>query len=161
MNVTSEKGFNLEMIIRLKHGLGKLEFGMSIDDVINMLGQANYQEDIQDDDCFTSTMLSYDSNDINLFFEGNGSSSILSDIEVENPEATLFDTYIFKLNQQQIIDLMKSHDITDNDINYDSELKETCLSFEKVNLDFYFDDNKLVVVNYGVLVSDEGNIIND
>lgn len=75
--------------------------------VINMLGQANYQEDIQDSIslpllcCHMTAMISIFSLKVMALLQ------LLS--EVENPEATLFDTYIFKLNQQQIIDLMKSH----------------------------------------------------
>ena len=150
---------NFDLTIKPEIGLGNILFGMHIDQVIEMIGQASYQEDIEDEDCFNSIMLAYDELNINLFFEGNGASSILGDIEIENPKTILFNTKIFNLNQEQIINLMTTHGYDNSDTNFDEELKESCLSFEDAMIDFYFDNGKLTSINYGVLISNDGSII--
>jgi len=149
----------LNLTIEPQKGMDCLTFGMTIDDVVKILGNASIQDDNQDEDGFSYIELSYDDYDMSLFFEGDGSPSYLSDIEIENPETTIFGVKIFELNKKQVIDLMKKNGYDDADVNLDEELQEECVSYDNEIIDFYFDNDKLVSVNFGVILSPNGEII--
>ena len=140
----------LNLTIEPQKGMDCLTFGMTIDDVVKILGNASIQDDNQDEDGFSYIELSYDDYDMSLFFEGDGSPSYLSDIEIENPETTIFGVKIFELNKKQVIDA---------DVNLDEELQEECVSYDDEIIDFYFDNDKLVSVNFGVILGPNGEII--
>ena len=54
---------------------------------------------------------------------------------------------------------MKKNGYDDADVNLDEELQEECVSYDNEIIDFYFDNDKLVSVNFGVILGPNGEII--
>ena len=125
-------------------GYGELHFGMPIDDVVELLGQPTNQEEIEsayEDDSHV-IVLDYEDNDFSAYFEGND-AMLLTNFYTFNEKSELFGAKIFDLNKDEIIELMKQNGY--EEVIEDKEDGD-CLTFEELNLDFYFDDNQLVEV---------------
>ena len=73
-----------------------------------------------------------------------------SSVEVDNDETTLFSELVFKLKETQLIDLMKlnGYPLTDTE---QQEWGEKRISFDDGGLDCYFENGKLVSINFGVI----------
>ena len=77
--------------------------------------------------------------------------------ETENMEATLYGEPVFDLTKEEIIDLMKKQGFKElEEENEDDELR---VSFEDALVDFFFDEEGLTAISWGVLVDDQGDII--
>ena len=125
-------------------GYGDLSFGMPIDDVVEVLGQPTNQEEIDsayEDDSHV-VVLDYDDNDFSAYFEGSDTMR-LTNFYTFNEKTELFGAKIFDLNKDEIIELMKQNGF--DDFVEDKEDGD-CVTFEELNLDFYFDNNQLVEV---------------
>ena len=146
----------LELNIIPKEGLGKLYFGMTIDEVATTLGEPTEVEEIADDDDFSTTILNYSELGLSIFFEGLNQAS-LSCLEVDNRNCSLFGKKIFTLKEQEIVSLMNENGFSDIDLD-DEEWGEHRVSFEDGLIDFYFTDGILTTVNWGVLVNDQGEV---
>ncbi len=125
-------------------GYGDLLFGMPIDDVVEVLGQPTNQEEIEsayEDDSHV-IVLDYDDNDFSVYFEGNEEMR-LTNFYTFNEKSELYGAKIFDLSREQLVELMKEN-------GFDSFVEDKedgdCITFEELNLDFYFDDNQLVEV---------------
>ena len=125
-------------------GYGDLNFGMLIDDVVEVLGQPTNQEEIDsayEDDSHV-VVLDYEDNDFSAYFEGD-SELKLTNFYTFNEKTELFGAKIFDLNKDELIELMKQNGCE----NYIEDKEDgDCITFEELNLDFYFDDNQLVEV---------------
>ena len=125
-------------------GYGDLQFGMPIDDVVEILGQPTNQEEIDSayEDDNHVIVLDYDDNDFSAYFEGD-TEQRLSNFYTFNEHSELYGAKIFDLNKEQLVELMK-----ENGFETFIEDKEDgdCITYEELNLDFYFDNNQLVEV---------------
>ena len=90
------------------------------------------------------------------FFEGV-EKSVLSCMETENENVTLFGKMIFKMNESAITELMKENGYNEIETGVDED-GEKRLSFDDAMADFFFIDDELVAVNWGVLVNNQGEI---
>jgi hypothetical protein len=148
----------MDYTIRPLAGIGELSFGASMQDVIDMLGQPEDSEVLNDGDDEVETLIwNYWDMGITLFIEGSN-NSVFSNCELENQKATLFDAKVFELDEEGIITLMRENGFD----TFESEIEpwdEKRLSFEDAQTDFYFMDGKLTTVNWGVVVNDMGEII--
>ena len=125
-------------------GYGELQFGMPIDDVVEILGQPTNQEEIEsayEDDSHVM-VLDFEDNDFSAYFEGNDTMA-LTNFYTFNEKSELYGAKIFDLNKEQLLELMKEN-------GFDNYIEDTedgdCITFEELNLDFYFDNNQLVEV---------------
>lgn len=134
--------------ILLKQGLNELVFGASPEDADKLFGAPVEIEALEKDtdEDLESQLWYYDEEGISLFFEGEPDLELTS-IEVSNLNATLFGKAIFKMSEEQIIDLMKENGFSDF-YQEDEEWGEKLLSFEDALIDFYFEEDKLVSVNW-------------
>ncbi len=140
---------NMEKLdILLKQGLNELVFGASPEDADKLFGAPVEIEALEKDtdEDLESQLWYYDEEGISLFFEGEPDLELTS-IEVSNLNATLFGKAIFKMSEEQIIDLMKENGFSDF-YQEDEEWGEKLLSFEDALIDFYFEEDKLVSVNW-------------
>ncbi len=135
-------------------GFGKLQFGMTLEQITLELGEADELEQLEEPD-FESLVLNYHLGQFSLFFEGMGMSN-LAYVETQNKEAMLFDAEVFKLNKKEITTLMAKNGFTKTDS--EKEEGEERLTFEEAMLDFFFEKEKLIAVSWGVLLNDEGEI---
>ena len=125
-------------------GYGELHFGMPIDDVVEILGQPTNQEEIEsayEDDSHV-IVLDYEDNDFSAYFEGDAEMK-LTNFYTFNEKSELYGAKIFDLSKEQLLELMKEN----GSENYIEDKEDgDCITFEDLNLDFYFDDNQLVEV---------------
>lgn len=125
-------------------GYGEFEFGMSIDDVVESLGQPSNQEEIDSayNDGNHIIVLDYEDFDLSMYFEGD-TVLRLANFYTVNEESVLFGAKIFDLNKDQLIELMKENGYED----YIEDKEDgDCITYDELNMDFYFDNNQLVEV---------------
>lgn len=125
-------------------GYGELQFGMPIDDVVEILGQPTNQEEIESayEDDNHVIVLDYEDNDFSAYFEGDTVQK-LTNFYTFNEKTELYGAKIFDLNKEQLLELMKEN-------GFESYIEDQedgdCITFDDLNLDFYFDNNQLVEV---------------
>ena len=112
----------MEMNIELKKGIGTIQFGMPVEEIVATLGTADEVESID--------------------------NPALSCIDVANDDCTLFGEPVFDLDERAIVRLMVSHDITEEDAD-EEDWGERRITFPQANVDFYFDQGDLVSIILG------------
>ena len=139
-------------------GYGDLPFGMSIDDAIKKLGDPSLQEELEplDEDGNRTVVLEYEESKLSIYFEGV-TKTVIESFSTENPESILFGEKIFGMDKKGIVDFMKKKGY--KEYEEDEEEGELCLSYEDLMLDFYFDDDQLIDVLWGVIIDNQGNIV--
>ena len=81
------------------------------------------------------------------FFFDEHNEQLFNCVEIRNTDAQLWGKKIFSLNEKEVIALFNSQHI----LQFDSEQHdwgEKRLSFDEVNIDFYFNGGKLISLNY-------------
>lgn len=136
----------MEMEIKLKQGLGDLRFGMPVEEIVSLLGNANEVEDIENAVDETTTVLRYNELGITLFCEGD--NPILSCIDVADEDCTLLGEHPFDLDERAIVSLMVKNNYTEQDAD-EEDWGERRISFPEGNVDFYFDEGDLVSIILG------------
>ena len=145
-------------VIEPLKGFGEIPFGMSLDEAVKQLGSPNYYEELSDmeETGNRSIFYEYDDIDTNIYFEGI-TKSVVACFETENPDAVLYGTKVMELNRAEVIELMRENGF--KELEEEDEDGEHRISFEDAMIDFFFSDNKMTAVSWGVLVDDQGNII--
>lgn len=139
-----------------KTGYGKIKFGDPSEVVIKELGQPEDVENIEDEDVFNTVILYYWSRKVTVFFEGR-EKSVVSCFETENTSSTLYGKPVFALNEAQIRKLMKEmgFPLAEEEIEITGEKR---ISYDDAMIDFFFQDDKLTAVNWGVLINESGEV---
>lgn len=135
-----------QMDIKPGIGLSSLSFGSSMEDAEILFGKPEDTQLIDDLEEFQTTVWHYWENGFTLFFDEQN-QQLFNCAEIDNTEAQLWGEKVFNLKEQQIIELFKENGIT----IYESEFHEwgeKRLSFDEANIDFYFEKNKLISINY-------------
>jgi hypothetical protein len=139
-----------------KQGFGEIMFGETSEKVIKLLGQPEDVENIEDVDGFNTVVLYYYEKGITIFFEGK-EKSVVACVETENPEATMYGKRIFEMTEKDIVALMKEKgfEVAETEMETTGERR---VSYDDAMIDFFFLDGDLVVVNWGVLINEKGEI---
>lgn len=139
-------------------GYGEIPFGMSLDETVKLLGMPEFYEELSDmeETGNRSIYYEYEELETNIYFEGV-TKSVVACFETENMEATLYGEPVFDLTKEEIIDLMKEHGF--KELEEETEDEELRVSFEDAMIDFFFDEDELSAVSWGVLVDEQGDII--
>ena len=139
-----------------KKGYGEIHFGETSEKVITYIGQPEDVENIEDVDGFNTVVLYYWEHGVTVFFEGK-EKSVVSCIETENPESTMFGKKIFDMNEKDIITLMESkgYELAEVEMETTGERR---VSYDDAMIDFFFSEGDLIAVNWGVLVNEKGEI---
>ena len=139
----------LKMEIKLLEGFDDLEFGATSEDVVNYLGNPDEVEELEEgEEEFKTLIWSYNEAGFTLFFDGED-PKLFSCIETDNRDITLFGKKIFEMKSQEIIDLMLANGFEEMDED-EEEWGEKRVSFDEALIDFYFESDELVTVNWGV-----------
>ena len=148
------KDFTIEPL----KGYGEIPFGMTLDEAVKTLGMPDYYEELSDmeETGNRSIFYEYDELETNIYFEGV-TKSVVACFETENTEATLYGKPVFDLTKEEIIDLMKKQGF--KELEEETEDDELRVSFEDALVDFFFDEDGLTAISWGVLVDDQGDII--
>ncbi|MCP4550705.1 MAG: hypothetical protein GY834_01420 [Bacteroidetes bacterium] len=148
----------LTLDIKPKVGFGEIDFGFTIEQTINLIGEAEEIKDLQDEEDLNVLIMSYLKSGYSVLIEGKGAEkSVVSCFETDNEEAKLFGKKVFNLKEEEIIVLMKANGYKEIDAETE-ENEEHRLSFEDAMIDFFFEDKELIAVNWGVLVNEHGEI---
>ena len=147
-----------DFTIKPLKGYGEIPFGMTLDETVKLLNMPDFYEELGDMEETGNRSIFYEYEEIqtNIYFEGI-TKSVAACFETENEEATLYGEKVFELDKETIIDLMKEHGF--KELEEEVEDEELRVSFEDALIDFFFEDDMLVAVSWGVLVDDQGNII--
>ena len=139
-------------------GYGEIPFGMTLDDAVKLLNMPDFYEELNDMEETGNRSIFYEYDDIqtNIYFEGI-TKSVVACFETENENATLYVKKVFDLKKDEVIQLMKAQGF--KELEEETEDGELRVSFEDALIDFFFEDNALTAVSWGVLVDDQGNII--
>ena len=148
------KDFTIEPL----KGYGEIPFGMTLDETVKKLGMPDLYEELSDmeETGNRSIFYEYDELETNIYFEGV-TKSVVACFETENMEATLYGEPVFDLTKEEVIDLMKKHGF--KELEEETEDEELRVSFEDAMIDFFFDEEELTAVSWGVLVDEQGDII--
>lgn len=143
--------------IKPKSGLGAIVFGSEYKNLVNYLEKPEDIETLEDEDEFSTLVLHYWDKRITVFLEGIEKQTV-SCFEIENDKALLFGHWAFSLSENDVIRVMKEHGYGQLDVA-DEEWGEKRVTFEDAMTDFFFDkEGKLISVNWGVLVNDQGEV---
>ena len=139
-------------------GYGEIPFGMSLDETVKLLGMPEFYEELSDmeETGNRSIYYEYEELETNIYFEGI-TKSVVACFETENQEATLYEKPVFDLTKEESIDLMKKQGF--KELEEETEDDELRVSFEDALIDFFFDEDGLTAISWGVLVDDQGDII--
>ena len=139
-------------------GYGEIPFGMTLDDTVKLLNMPDFYEELSDMEETGNRSIFYEYQEIqtNIYFEGI-TKSVVACFETENKAATLYGKNVFELEKGEVINLMKANGFKElEEENEDDELR---VSFEDALIDFFFEDETLTAVSWGVLVDEQGDII--
>ena len=147
-----------DFTIKPLKGFGDIPFGMTIDEAVKILNMPNFYEELNDMEETGNRSIYYEYENIgtNIYFEGV-TKSVVACFETENEEATLYGKRVFELDKKEIVELMKTNGF--KELEEEIEDGELRVSFEDGLIDFFFEDEMLTAVSWGVLVDEQGDII--
>ncbi len=144
--------FEKPEIMLLKGFCGVL-FGESKENIVKIFGEPEEIQNLTDDILNNNSLVyHYWEYGFSLFFDTNAEQAFCN-VEIDNRETLLFDAKLFSLREKEIVELMQQngHALSDTEMHQWGEKR---ISFDSAGLDCYFENNKLVSVNFGVLESD-------
>ncbi len=140
-------------IIILGEGVGALRFGQNRDGVRAILGEPEEVEASEEEDDFVHEAWNYLERNFSLYFDQEDEYR-LSCIETDHPNLTLFGQKLMGLSPEAVEELMAAngHEEPEEETMDPGEVQ---LSYVRQMIDFYFVDEELVVVNFGVFINEE------
>lgn len=135
----------MKLDIRIKQGLGDINFDTAIEDIVATFGEAKEVETIDSVDDTPTTIMRY-GDDISLFFEGENPT--LTCIDIANEDCTLFGKEIFDMTEKEIVQLMVANNYFEQDADTE-DWGERRISFPEGNIDFFFEDDELMSIIIG------------
>ncbi len=139
-------------------GFGDLKFGATYQEVEAYFGVPQEKEildvegEIDDVDVW-----SYWDQGHSVYFEKN-LNNVCTNFETDNEEAVMFGKKVFKLDEGQLVDLMKGQGFTDFEVE-EEEPGEKIVFFHEAHLQFVIEGDKLVLVSWAVAMDDEEKIL--
>lgn len=143
--------------IRLGKGLGKIKFGLTMEEVEELLGEPEEIEESDEEDEFEHQAWNYWEEGYSLYFDKEDDYK-LSCIETANRDVKLWEERIFEMSQEQLKRLFADHGYEDLE-EEEMETGETRISYEKEMIDLYFDEDQLIAVNFGVFINDNLEVV--
>jgi hypothetical protein len=137
--------------IKLLTGFNELLFGSAKHEIIEALGTADQFETIEEEDEVFTEMHTYNDLKSSFFFEGNETDMVFTSCDTENENALLFGNKVFEMSELEIKQMMREHNFKDLETD-EEEWGEKRLSYMDAMVDFYFDNEELISVTWGILV---------
>ncbi len=143
-------------------GFDEIKFGIDLDSFVEKYGEPEDIDSIHEDEEFSTTVLHYWKDGVSIFFVGTV-NPVLAGVETDHPEAELYGEKIMDRTKEDIVSLMKKnghtkYEVENEEYSGDGDEKDLRVSYESSMMDFFFRDNLLVYMNFGVLVDENGNI---
>jgi len=142
-------------------GFGDVEFGIEMDTFVEKYGEPEEVDTIDEDEELDTMILHYWEKGFSLFFVGL-SNPILAGVEFDHKDTELYGIKILGKTKEEIITLMEENDHNDYDEGSEETMGENDndlrISYDQSMMDFFFRENQLVYMNFGVLVDEDGKI---
>lgn len=142
---------NIEQLM-LGVGVGPLRFGMTMDEVRAALGEPEEVEISDENDEFNHQAWNYLELGYSLYFDEEDENR-LSCIETDRPGLALFGQRLLGKSSVEIKKLMDRNGYPTAE-EEQGDAGELQLSYDQEMIDFYFVDNELMVVNFGVFIDE-------
>lgn len=144
-----------ELIINPLKGLNDLKFGSTKNDTEKYFGKPEETEfmEVEEEDLSDADVWNYNDFEFSVFFEKD-LDELLTCFDLSNEEAVLFGEKIFDLDKKKVVELMKKNGFSDSE-SEDEDWGEHRLSFNDAVMDFYFEENKLISISWGVMIDDD------
>lgn len=139
--------------LHLGKGVGTLQFGMTMEAVRGAIGEPEEIEESDPDDEFDHQAWNYLDLGYSLYFDQEDDNR-LSCIETDRPGLALFGQSILGKTPGEIKSLMANNGYP-TALEENGDAGELQLSYDREMIDFYFVDNELMVVNFGVFIDEE------
>lgn len=143
--------------IRLGKGLGKIKFGLTMEEVEQLIGEPEEVEESDEEDEFEHQAWNYWEEGYSLYFDKEDDYR-LSCIETANREVQIWGDRVFEMSRDQVMQLFADNEITEHE-EEEAETGETRISFEKEMIDLYFDEDQLIAINFGVFINDDLEVV--
>lgn len=135
-------------------GFGALRFGASPAEAEQVFGPADETDVLDGPDGSTSLVWHYWEHGFSLFFE-RGTSDRFSCVELdEQLDSHLWGQPLFALKEKALKELFAANGFTEIDEETHT-WGEKRISFEDVQIDFYFENGAMSSINFGVILSGE------
>ncbi len=135
--------------IQLMKGFSNFNFGQIVTEAEVLFGTAEEAQTLEDDILETSSyVMHYWSQGFSLFFDKNKGNAF-SSVEVDNKDTLMFNQKIFNMGEKALTELLKINGFKLSDGETHS-WGEKRLSFDDAGLDCYFENGKLISINFGV-----------
>jgi len=131
-------------------GFSSLAFGSYMQDAENIFGKPEEIVLLDEIEDYQSTVWHYWNCGFSLFFDETDYKKF-SSVEINNNETLVWGQKMFSLTEKQIIELFQKKGVNQYEIEKE-EWGEKRLTFDVLNIDFYFEKTKLVSVNYGKII---------
>ena len=141
--------------IKPKEGFGEIKFGEILDNVVMLLGEPQELDSFEDEEELNMLILHYWDLGFSIIFEGTF-KQVVAGFETDHPDATIYGKKAIGMSEKDVISVMKEHGYPE--FETDMEDGDKRLTFEELLLDFYFRDGKVIYINWGALVDDEGEL---
>ena len=139
--------------IKPLYGFNDVEFGISVKELVKLHGEADSIEDLTEDgDPQNIAMLNYEKEELFCFCEGSD-ELIFNSCDTENKEALLFGKKVFSLKEKEIKELFAAEGYTDVETE-NEEWGETRITYNDALVDFYYIENELVSITWGIPFGD-------
>jgi len=135
--------------IILLQGFCGLNFGADTQSATAVFGEPEEIQNLNDEILGNRSLVyHYWSMGYSLFFDENKDQRFCS-VEIDNRESKLFQVKIFNLREKEMIVLMKDNgfSMTDTEVHQWGEKR---VSFDTAGLDCYYENNRLVSLNFGI-----------
>lgn len=136
-----------QIAIYLLKGLGSLNFGEPRSKAIEVFGEPDECEELFDELLNEKSIVChYWEKGFSLFFKDDKNKTFTC-AEVDNPQTMLQDKKLFALNEKQVVELFKDCGFILSETEQ-HPWGERRLSFDEAFADLYFENGKLVSINF-------------
>lgn len=147
---------NLE--IKPMVGFGDLKFGSSKKEVEDYFGAPQETEMLDvEDEINDVEVWSYWEQGHSVYFEKQENDRC-TNFETDDEQADLYGEKVFKLNEDQLIELMSKQGFSDYEID-EEEPGERIVFFNDAHIQFVYEEKEMILVSWAVAVNDDDKII--
>ena len=132
--------------IKIKEGIDNLRFGMTADQITDIMGPANMVEHIENAADEPTTVMHYEYQHLTLFLEGE--PQVLACIDTVSNGCILFGQNISDLNERALVKLMVEKGYAEQDVE-DEDFGERRVSFPGANIDFFYEGTNIFAITFG------------
>ncbi len=134
------------------YGVGELKFGLSRDEVKAILGSPEDETLFDEPEIGKTVAWNYWRKGISVYFEEEDDYR-LGCMEVEGGELFVWDENVYGYSREKVMELASKHGISD--FTEEKDDHSECLSMDSAGLNFFFEEDEVISVQAGVLISDD------